>query len=184
MQATCVARRPNAGARKGDLPEYCERLLGLAAYIRYQDHVVPKHEIRARVYGYHDKPTREAFEKAMDRDKTALRAFGVHLAHYNGNSNDDQGYIIKISPPPSPKIWERGGSLMQKIGWTLYQARKGLYPVASLMSEMGVERDDIRYILSTATMIRAGELPHEFIDAYIDGDDVVVQGPNPYARLR
>jgi predicted DNA-binding transcriptional regulator YafY len=80
------------------VPDRLERLLNLTAALLTASSPLTASDIAARVPGYPDPtPGRDAFHRAFERDKAALREMGIPLRvlEVPGTDPPEQGYVIR-----------------------------------------------------------------------------------------
>jgi proteasome accessory factor B len=82
-----------------------ERLLDLVIALTHAERRMTKAEIRAKVHGYADTASPEAFERMFERDKDTLRELGVPLVtDIDPVHGDDVGYRIDLEGYELPPI--------------------------------------------------------------------------------
>lgn len=83
-----------------------ERLINLIAALLETDRPLTAEEIRESIAGYEDSPSIDAFRRAFERDKQALRSMGIPLELRQTDPFSDQldGYIIPKTKYYLPRI--------------------------------------------------------------------------------
>lgn len=83
-----------------------ERLINLIAALLESDRPMTAEEIHDRIAGYGDEPTLDAFRRAFERDKDALRGLGIPLELVPTDPFSDQadGYIISKAKYYLPEL--------------------------------------------------------------------------------
>ena len=82
-----------------------ERMLDLVIALSHTRHRMTKAEIRAKVNGYDDATSTEAFERMFERDKEALRQLGVPIITLVDAVHEDEvGYRIDVAAYELPAI--------------------------------------------------------------------------------
>lgn len=168
-----------------------ERVFGMALYVNsHRSRTVPTKEIVQRVIGYEGNPQDDDVDKRLDRDKKSLRTIGLDLSYIPRQGEDGttlEGYTVKVSPPPHPKDCPRGRhgniAVFTRFAWILYRCRHAPVPFRDIRKEFWCTNEELMNDVYAVSLCRAGELPHEFIDAYVEDGMIHVGGPNPYSVL-
>ena len=88
-----------------DRVDAAERMLDLVIALSHTRHRMTKAEIRAKVNGYDDAASVEAFERMFERDKEALRQLGVPIVTLTDAVHEDEvGYRIDVTAYELPPI--------------------------------------------------------------------------------
>jgi proteasome accessory factor B len=88
-----------------DRVDAAERMLDLVIALSHTRHRMTKAEIRAKVNGYDDATSVEAFERMFERDKEALRQLGVPIVTLTDAVHEDEvGYRIDVTAYELPPI--------------------------------------------------------------------------------
>lgn len=160
-----------AAARRG-------RLLSVADVIRVTSFDVSYPIDRTRM-GLSDAEDRRSSRLLKDLRTQGLR---YEFRTRNQTQADYEGYYpLGLSEPPQPGADGTWGT-WQKWIWLLWAGAKRL-PVTEVCRVTRYSRRDLAHVLRSMSLCGLGTLPHELLDARIEGGLVIIEGPNPYAEV-
>ena len=137
----------------------------------------------ARIYAvprYDDSLSIEALEKRWDRDKVELIKLGLNVQWHNKERYVGEGYTIDVSSIDLPTGPVKMASARYfHILWVVEQGYKPT--VKQLADYLGVSEDTIREDVHHMSFCCCGKLPHEYLDARVEDDIVVITGPRLYS---
>lgn len=133
-----------------------------------------------------DDATRSVLTAGEDRRSfrvlKTLKKYGLRYEYLETpySPSHKAGYrALGLLEPPAPGPRDFSGQWL----WLLWAGARRL-PVAEVCRTLGTDPKSLRANLASLSLCGVGPLPHELLDARIEGGLVVIEGPNPYAQVQ